>query len=159
MILLVHMLFGAAIAAKIQNPVLAIILAFLSHYLLDILPHTEYPIDNIKRGRLKMARPDILRVSLDFLAGILLIYIFSNRELIIFIAAFFAILPDGLSLINSFFPNKILTAYNNFHQKRLHYFKEPACRQAGKKIPNFWRILSQVTVVLISLALFFSSFF
>ena len=82
MILLAHLIFGAAIASKIHNPFLAVVLAFLSHYFLDFMPHTEYDIKNIHLIKGKQWRkiyPEILKVLLDFLSGILLI---SSKELL-----------------------------------------------------------------------------
>jgi len=77
MILLVHLLFGALIGQKILNPVLAIVLAFLSHYFLDFFPHIEYSIKNISEKRWKKSLPDFLKIFLDLAAGIILIFIFS----------------------------------------------------------------------------------
>ena len=49
MILLVHLLFGAAVGSSVKNLPIAIILAFLGHYFLDLFPHIEYPIENIRK--------------------------------------------------------------------------------------------------------------
>ena len=150
MILLVHLLFGAAIGSAIKNIPLTLILAFLSHYLLDVLPHIEYNIENIREKQWRQAMPDILRVTLDFCLGILLISLFSNPstgsgQLIIYICAFLAILPDGFTVLNYLAPNKILKIHNKLHEK-IHFLKD-------KKISNFWRIFSQVAVVIISIIL------
>lgn len=142
MILLVHMLLGALIGKEINNPILAIILAFFSHYILDFLPHVEYPIENIEKNQWTKALPDILRVALDFSLGILLIFLFSKNHPIIYVCAFFAIIPDGLSLLKSFAKNKILEKHSKLHQEKIHFLKH-------KKISNFWRIFSQVAVTVI----------
>ena len=144
MILLVHLLFGAAIGSVVKNIPLAVILAFLSHYFLDCLPHTEYSIDNITKKQWKKVTPDVLRVALDFLLGILLIFIFSDNHPITYICSFFAILPDGLSVLGSFVKTNISEKYIYFHQGKIHFLR-------NKKISNFWRILNQVGVVIISI--------
>ncbi|MCX6722495.1 MAG: hypothetical protein NT094_00300, partial [Candidatus Staskawiczbacteria bacterium] len=59
--------------------------------------------------------------------------------------AFFAISPDGLTVFNSLFPNKILKPLQKFHQK-IHFLKQ-------KEISNFWRISSQIVIVTISIVL------
>jgi len=150
MILLVHMLLGAIIASKISAP-LCFVLAFLSHYFLDFFPHIEYPIENLKKNHWHKSMPDILRVSSDFCLGLLLISIFYNSmatsgELIILAGAFFAILPDGFTILNSALPNKILKIHDDFHRKKIHFLKD-------KKIPRFWRIVSQLAVIAISIAI------
>jgi hypothetical protein len=148
MILLVHLLLGALIGQKISNPVLAIILAFLGHYFLDFFPHIEYPIENIKSKNWKKFLPDVFKIFLDFSAGIILIFTFSNNNPLVYICAFFSILPDGLTVLHSIFPNKILEKHSDFHRNQIHFFTH-------KKIPLFWRIFSQVVAVILVLLFFF----
>jgi hypothetical protein len=145
MILTPHMLLGAVIASKIGYAPLAIILAFLSHYLLDMLPHIEYPIKNIQNKQWVKSLPDFFRVALDFFTGLLIIYFFAGWQIIVFAGALFAILPDAFNLLNLAFSNNFLKKHNNFHEK-IHFLK-------NKKISVFWRITSQVLVVVISIIL------
>ena len=145
MILTPHLLLGAAIASKIEYTPLAIILAFLSHYLLDMFPHIEYPIKNIQNKQWVKSLPDFLRVFLDFSAGILIIYFFSGWQIIIFAGALFSVLPDAFNLFNMAFPNNFLKNHSNFHEK-IHFFK-------NQKISFFWRFSSQVLVIIISVIL------
>lgn len=147
MILLAHMLFGAAIGSVIKNIPLAIFIAFLSHYFLDAFPHIEYPIENIKNRQWQKSFPEFLRVSLDFLCGILLILLFSGSQPVIYIYAASAILPDILSFFDLSSTNKLLEAHNDFHKNKIHSLK-------NKKISLFWRIANQIAVIIISLALF-----
>lgn len=146
MILLVHMLLGALIGKYINNPFLAIILALLSHYFLDLIPHIEYPIENIKNKNWHKVLPEILKVSLDFLTGILLIFLFSpstgSGQAIVYICAGFAILPDGFSLLNLLMENKVLSKHSKFHQDKLHFLR-------NKKISVFWRISVQIIISVI----------
>lgn len=146
MILLAHLLLGAAIASKIKYAPLAIILALLSHYFLDLIPHIEYSIKNIKEKQWHKSAPDISRVFLDFLFGMLLVLIFSNNQPLIYICAIVALIPDSLTIISSIFPNKILSAHDKIHTEKIHFLKY-------KKIPTFWRIFSQVFVIIISIIL------
>jgi len=152
MILLVHLLFGAAIGSAIKNIPLALILAFLSHYLLDVLPHTEYNIENIREKQWQKAMSDFLKILLDFCSGILLIALFvhpltSSGQLVIYVCAFLAILPDGFTILHSLIPIKILKIHHKIHIEKIHFLKH-------KKISNFWRIFSQIAVVIISIMLF-----
>lgn len=144
MILFVHLLSGAAIASLIKNPALAVILAFLSHYVLDFIPHNEYSINNLFNKNWRQSFPVFLKIMLDFASGIILILIFSQRTTIIFIAAFFAILPDGFSVINERY--KIFKWHYELHRKKIHYFK-------NKKIPAFWRIFSQLAIAFASVVI------
>jgi hypothetical protein len=147
MILLVHLLLGALIGQKIANPFLAVILAFLSHYFLDLFPHIEYNIDKISGKQWKLAKSQVISVLIDFFAGLSLILLFSNNSLITFVCAFFAILPDGLSALELFFKNNLLRRHNELHQEKIHFLK-------NKKFSMFWRISSQALAVIASLVLF-----
>jgi|SRR3989344_1059545 len=146
MILTAHLLLGAAVASQIKYLPLALLMAFLSHYLIDLIPHIEYSIDNISKKQWQKSAPDILRVILDFLFGILLILIFSNNYPIIYMGALIALIPDSLTIISSILPNKILSKHDQFHRNKIHFLKY-------KKIPVFWRILSQLLVVITSIIL------
>ena len=143
MILFVHLLFGAAIGSIIKNPFLAIILAFLGHYLLDLIPHIEYPIPNIENKQWKKSLPDFIKVFLDIALGLLAIFLLSKNQPIIYVCAFFGVLPDGLSLLGSAFPNKIAKMHEYFHWDKIHFLKD-------KKISRFWRVFSQILVAVIS---------
>ncbi len=147
MILLAHMLLGALIGQKIGSAIVAIILALLSHYFLDFFPHIEYDIDKIKLKEWKNAKSQILNVLLDFFSGLLLILLFFNKTIIVFICALIAVIPDCLSALELFWQNEDLKKHNYFHQERIHFLKY-------KKISNAWRISTQILVVIISLWLF-----
>jgi len=144
MILLVHMLFGVAVASLMPNIYLAILASFLSHYFLDFFPHVEYSINNIKEKNWKKSLPEFVKVFFDFTLGVVLILIFSEATLIVFLFAFFSILPDGISLLNAILKNKILDKHSWFHQKKIHFLSH-------KKIPIFWRFFTQIIAVIISI--------
>jgi len=146
MILIVHIIFGAAIGSLlVKNPILAVVLAFLSHYFLDFFPHIEYPITNGDFKQWRKIMPTFLRVALDFFFGILLIMIFSKNQLVIYICGLFAAIPDAFTVLRYIKPNKILESHYQIHQK-IQFLKH-------KKIPVFWRVITQVVVIAISIIL------
>ncbi len=147
MILLTHMIFGAAIGSKINSVPLAIVLAFLSHYFLDIFPHIEYPIPNIIENKWKESLPDFLKVALDFCLGLAIIFIFSKNQPVVYLYAFAAIIPDGLTMLNKLFKNKILEFHNKIHTEKIHYLTKK------KNFSNFWRISIQALAIFISIIL------
>lgn len=150
MILLVHMLFGATTGSVITSLPLAIILALLGHYFLDLFPHIEYldsvenSIESLKSDTWSKKIKNMAKVWLDFCLGILLILLLSKNEPAIYICAFVAIIPDGLTVIHALFPNNILEAHHAMHGGRIHYLTKQ------KNFHTFWKILTQVVVVLIS---------
>jgi hypothetical protein len=146
MILLAHLLLGAVIGEKIKYLVLAIILSFLSHYFLDLFPHIEYPIENIKNNQWQKSFQDFLKVAVDFCLGIFIIFLLSDNSIKVYICAFFAILPDGLTFLGYFLKNRLIKIHNDFHLKEIHFLKD-------KKISSYWRFLTQVIVIIISVIL------
>ena len=146
MILACHLLVGAAIATKIPNLAWVLILAFLSHYLLDLIIHRDYSIENIKAKQWQKSFLEFLKVGIDLSFGILLIFLFSQNQPIIYAAAFLAVLSDGFTMLFLILPrNKLLQAHHIFHQK-INSFAE------NKKIPAFWGIISQVVVISIAIS-------
>lgn len=145
MVLISHLLVGAAIASNIQLAPLALFLAFLSHYFLDVLPQHEYSIKNIKSGRWNKSFWELVKVFLDISSGIFLILLFSENTILIFAAAFIAIVPDGFTLLTVVFNKNNLL---NRHQKIHHKINEIP---ANKKFPIFWKIFAQVLIGLIAI--------
>ncbi|MFA5878327.1 MAG: hypothetical protein WC845_03105 [Candidatus Staskawiczbacteria bacterium] len=150
MILIPHLFFSAVIAAKIPFLPLAVILIVIGHYLLDMIPHTEYSISNIKKGNWKKTTPDFGRVAADLAIGTFLVLFIGEftptPHYILFIGAFIGILPDILTVLGIIFPkNKLLKTHYKFH-KRLHFLEE-------KKISHFERVATQVLTVMISFAI------
>ena len=143
MILICHLLVGAAIASNIQFAHLALFLAFLSHYFLDAMPHWEYSTKNIKKKQWEKSSRDFLKISLDAGAGILLIFMFSRNQPIIYAGACLACLADVLIVLYLIFPNKLLKIHHGFHEK-MHFPKD-------KKFPIFWKIFTAVSISLISI--------
>ena len=146
MILLVHLLFGAAVGSAVSNIYLGIILAFLSHYFLDLFPHIEYNIEIKDKKQWKDKLWVIFKIAIDFFTGILLIFLFSKNQPINYVYAFFAILPDGLTILNNHLPNKFLRWHQSLHTKNIHFLKY-------KKISNFWRVATQIITTVVSIFL------
>lgn len=149
MILTPHLLVGAAIASKISNPLLALPLAFLNHYFLDSLPHEEYSVENIWAKRWKKSLSDFMKIFLDILSGLFLVYLFSENQPMIYFGALFAVFPDGITLLSLILPPKKLIT---LHQK-IHMTLNNIYNPENKKRPLFWGLASQATVI--ALAIFF----
>ena len=137
MLLAPHILVGAAVAASTSNPLLGIVFAFLSHFILDRIPHWEYsvePLRNISAKGLLYVAPILRRVAIDLTAGfvVLIIAVAISPNDIPFTAwalgGFFGILPDGLSFL-LFIRRKnglwgsILKVFYLIHQK-VHFDKK-----------------------------------
>lgn len=66
-----HALMGGAIASTISNPELGLSLAFISHPLLDLIPHWDFAADWRTKNKVKL----FLEASLDLSFGVLISYL------------------------------------------------------------------------------------
>lgn len=117
MILTPHILVGIVIGVKIQNPWLGFFAGLASHFILDIIPHSEYGQQDTGKKINKMHSSTILKASLDVAAGIGLIYfIYALKPFVINLwAVTGAVLPDVISILSWQCPNKLFTVLNKFH--------------------------------------------
>jgi hypothetical protein len=144
------MTFGAVLGSLMNNIFLGLFLAFLSHYLLDLIPHIDYKVKNILEAHWKKSLPEFIKVFSDILVGIILILIFSQNNPTAYLYAFVAILPDFFPYLNALWPNKFSEKHNTLNQK-IHFLKYKKISPGWADI--FWRIFSQIAVVIISIAL------
>jgi uncharacterized membrane protein HdeD (DUF308 family) len=144
MILLIHLLVGVVISSKIEYFWVALFLAFLSHYLLDLIPHIEYNIENIKNNQWQKSSPDFLKIILDLSLGLLIIFLLSNNSFKTYACALVSIIPDGLTFLEYLLPNVFLKKHSRFHREIIHILK-------NKKISNSWRFSTQIIVGVISI--------
>jgi len=96
-----HVIVGAAIAFKSGNPYLAIPLSFLSHFVLDEVPHWN-PHLTTKEGGVKKIDPNSLKfITLDstiaLISGSAIAFSAlpdTNKVLLVLICCFLSVLPD-----------------------------------------------------------------
>ncbi|BCX14952.1 MAG: hypothetical protein KatS3mg088_635 [Patescibacteria group bacterium] len=96
-----HVAVGAAIATKIANPFVSLPLAFLSHLLLEKVPHWNPHLNTEKKTFGKVTKKSTTIVIIDSVSALSLgLWIAlsksSNFEqfVIILLACFFSVLPD-----------------------------------------------------------------
>ncbi|MEK9209404.1 MAG: hypothetical protein AAB926_01075 [Patescibacteria group bacterium] len=148
MILITHIVAAAAVTKPVfQNPGLVFLLAVLSHYLLDAIPHWDYQLSSVKKDEnntfinatiipnKKLLRNDLTKNLIDFLIGAAIIFLLIRPSLnakdiapvIALISG--AILPDfitGLNLVWKKFPTMELTKFHHFiHTKNIRLNEKP----------------------------------
>lgn len=106
-----------------------------SHYLLDMVPHWEYPIGEFKRiaetREPQLAKKtfwfDLAKVGADALIGFSLLFLSGYLLEIgwksLIIGGIFGILPDSLAFLSWFSPSSVLQTHNKFHQSIHTKFK------------------------------------
>jgi len=144
MLITPHLLAGAAIGSLFSQMPAVVIIALLSHYSLDYLPHLD-------QGSLNFSeRKKYFWAGIDFLAGLMILgCLFWQHRLgqaTIYWGAAVAILPDLLDnlpffsdWLHHYWPFGLIF---RFHE----WLQEP-----GKRYQFTWGIISQLLVVGISL--------
>lgn len=96
-----HALTGGVIAYKIGNPALSLPLAFVSHFVLDLLPHWNPHLSAEKKKCGFISKKTFFLVIIDCFIGLILGLSLAfrvlpdiQRTIIIIIGCFFGILPD-----------------------------------------------------------------
>lgn len=116
MILATHAIVGAAVGRFFpENPFLALITGFISHFLIDAIPHWQYPLKSIvkdKNNPKDLMREDMVvgedfigdltLITIDLLSGLVLaLYIFGTKGNLlnpsVLLGALGGILPDALT--------------------------------------------------------------
>ena len=136
MILSVHATFGAAVASVMpSHPVLGFGLGFVSHFVLDAIPHKDYELISLEAGpnrepklidliqkKFSLLR-DMLLVSFDALVGLILAFIFffnSAHPFVFLLGAVGALIPDFLTFLYLLLRHKSLALFFNFHVSVIH---------------------------------------
>ena len=128
MILSTHAVIGAAIVSAMPtHPVIGIVFAFGSHFVLDMIPHWDYKlysnsINPNVGGKMKFNKHlvfDFFRIGGDAVIGIVVAYFLFRtpvHPIVWFLGASAAVLPDFLQFAYLKLKSKPLTHLQNFHQ-------------------------------------------
>lgn len=135
-----HAVIGTFIAARFIDPFASVPIAFVSHYLTDMVPHWDSSTNRVKKSE----RRHLIEASADGLAsaavsGVIYYYIFGLTNFdYLYLVVFFALLPDLITVFTRFILKKksFLWDWNNKLQKRLN-----------NKMQLPWGILTQIAVV------------
>lgn len=111
MVLATHLVVGGALGQVISSPALALSAGFISHFLLDSIPHWDYKLASLEGDRDGLEKDirvyslnfvfDLVKIGLDFLIGLIslwLIWQFLGWEIsnTVIWGAIGGVLPDFL---------------------------------------------------------------
>jgi hypothetical protein len=128
MILTTHAIVGGAIASLMpSHPVLAVGAAFASHFVIDAIPHRDYPLRSISishghRNSFALSKPllwDLGIIAIDGCAGLalaLLWFAHSSTAIIVALCAIAGIAPDPLQFAHSLYPREPLKTLQKLHR-------------------------------------------
>jgi len=128
MILSTHAIVGGAIASLLpSHPVLAVAAGFASHFVIDAIPHWDYPLRSIAIGKtadnrkLKISATlfrDLALIGFDACAGLalaLLLFANATTAWVVALGAIAGMLPDPLQFVHSVYPYEPLKSLQRFH--------------------------------------------
>lgn len=149
-----HALTGAVIALAVKQPVLAVPLAFASHFVLDAIPHFGiHEDDHVKRNSHWLFRTVISIDTVLAVAMIITIPLLANETVgwwIILLGMLAGIAPDTIWIYRfiRLMRNKLVRPYGRvakFHQN-IQWSEQPW----GLNIEVVWVIASLVTISALS---------
>ena len=132
MTLATHAIVGAAAASLTPaRPLWGFILGFVSHFLIDAIPHWHYPLGSIEKDKANQLNNDmsvfdkkfpldLFKMGSDALLGMLLsLFFFKAQYPYIFSAAFIGavagVLPDALQFVHMKWRHEPMISLQRFH--------------------------------------------
>lgn len=163
MTLSTHAVVGAGIAIVTKaNPVIAFVLGFASHFILDSIPHWDYPIrSDLSQVRFSrdvlFARAflrDIAFITFDALFGLCIVYFLLLHHSVfgssIFVSALWgaagAMVPDLLQFVYMKWKREPLISLQRFHADIMH---------AELRLDDWMVVGPLIQIVLIAAVIFF----
>jgi len=153
-----HAVVGASVASLVPgSPVLAFILGFVSHFLLDAIPHWDYKLHSLERKNGDKMQSDmhfnraflfdLMHISFDALLGLLIAFIAFRGSpafpYIILIGATGAMLPDALQFVYFKWKREPLRSLQRFHGW---------VHAKGRVHDPFLGIMFQIIVVIVAIS-------
>lgn len=133
-----HVAIGMAIAKAVPNPLISIPLIFVSHLILDTVPHWNPHLNTETKKYGHLTNKTFAIIEIDLALATILTFYFAKSDSFLYIAAFIAMLPDLIEGPYYFwgYKNKYLEIWRKF-QKSI---------QTDADI--FWGSLTQILVFL-----------
>ncbi len=133
-----HIVVGAFIGKETGNWFIASILSFLSHFILDFIPHPYFELPKLSLGSVSK----FILIGCDIIIGVLLAWIMllgTHFEILtVGVAIFFAILIDIIDTLPKIGIKTRWSASLRYHHKRIQ----------NENISFFWGALLQILVIL-----------
>ncbi len=150
-----HFITGSAIGKLSGNPILATILGFLFHFVMDMVPHWDYGY-HFKKRTISF----IIAALEPFLGVMVVLWIVINRDfsqtaiINTLIGGVFCVLPDAMSVFIKFFKIKPLSFFLKIHKKCHWFIKVPDSPFEWQEIKTtpwgvFWGIFWQIPFIVI----------
>lgn len=147
MTLTTHATLGAVIGRLVGNPVLAFVFGFISHFLIDIIPHGDTGIsDNFRIHKRKQKRA-VAYVAVDAFVALAFVLLIANTRDIDSVRTFSwgiigGVLPDFLVGVYEITKTPLLRWFNTMH----FFFHDFVVKRRGD-VPLYYALLAQVVLI------------
>jgi len=147
MTLTTHATLGAVIGHAVGNPVLAFVLGFASHLLIDMVPHGDSGISDNFRVHKRRQKQAVAYVAVDAVVSILFVLLLINLKDIDATRTFTwgiigGVLPDMLVGLFVITKTKYLRWFNTLH----FYFHDFFIKRRGD-VPLYYALLAQIVLI------------
>lgn len=148
MTLTAHSLIAAAIVSKISNPVVGLPIIFVSHFVMDKVPHWDV-MTNKNKTKFQIGRDTLIDIILGIIGAGIFFYFKPGLDPVYFWAAIFVSQSPDLLEAPYVFPQtqNLLSTYAYKFQHYVHDIWFDARLEAP------WGLVTQVAVVLLVLIL------
>jgi len=111
MVLTPHAIVGATLAGLVpEHPLVGFAFGFISHFVLDAIPHWDYQLDFFTTNSL--SRGDLIKLTVDFVLGLSLIWFFAPA---LVWGALGGLTPDALQFVYQKTGSRLLASLQRFH--------------------------------------------
>ena len=167
MILAPHAIVGAAVSSALPGyPILGFLLALVSHYIIDLIPHNHYEHGSFIIKETKSiasfvnnakAFYQLLMISFDFFVGVFFAVLIFSRDWDTLLTAFLGVaggvLPDFLRFFYYKYKKEPFIAFAKFH----NIFESKNCLDHKPITGTIIQITT--TVIMVSISLYIKSKF
>ena len=147
MTLTTHATLGAVIGKAVGNPLLAFIFGFLSHFLIDMIPHGDTGLSDNFRVHKRKRKQAVAYVMIDGIIALFFVLILANTKDIMSIRNFTwgivgGVLPDLLIGLYDVTKTPLLKWFNTLH----FYFHDTYVKRRGD-VPLYYAIIGQIVLI------------
>ena len=121
---IIHALVGMILGLTLNSLVLIVVLSFVSHFFIDLIPHWDSYFDNHlfeKTGKIKIKKRDLIirLIDISLTVSFVLFLYFRFNNILLILGSFSSVLPDMIKggYITKLKSNKIYFNYLKFHSK------------------------------------------
>jgi hypothetical protein len=147
MTLTTHATLGAVIGHAVGNPVIAFVFGFISHYLIDMVPHGDTGLsDNFRVHKHKQTQA-VAYVAVDAVVALLFVLLLANTRDIDSMRTFTwgivgGVLPDLLVGLYDITKTPLLKWHNWMH----FFFHDFFVKRRGE-VPLYYALLAQIVLI------------